>query len=148
MPDSEEPPDLVLEILGQPDRYTKGNQFYREVRSALGNGMLTSEGDVWHRQRRFLAPVFTPKRISTAYASVMPQEAQRLVERWERPAAAGVCMVGAFDLPFGHLAFDHSGGGSGSARREKPGDDSPEEGQPGTGAVRGKNRPSGRWWLG
>jgi cytochrome P450 len=83
-------PDLVLEILGQPDRYTKGNQFYREVRSALGNGMLTSEGDVWHRQRRFLAPVFTPKRISTAYAAIMVEEAQRLVERWERLAAAGI----------------------------------------------------------
>jgi hypothetical protein len=35
-------PDLVSAILSQPDRYTKNNQFYREVRSALGNGMLTS----------------------------------------------------------------------------------------------------------
>ena len=56
-------PDLVSEILSQPDRYTKNNQFYREVRLALGNGMLTSEHQVWQRQRRFLAPMFTPKRI-------------------------------------------------------------------------------------
>jgi cytochrome P450 len=79
-------PDLVLEILGQPDRYTKHNQFYREVRSAFGNGMLTSEGDVWHRQRRFLAPIFTRKRISTNYAALMLDEAQRLVRRWNEAA--------------------------------------------------------------
>ncbi|HET9649859.1 MAG TPA: cytochrome P450 [Microlunatus sp.] len=82
-------PELVLEILGQPDRYTKGNQFYAEVRTALGNGMLTSEGDDWHRQRRFLAPVFTPKRISTTYADIMVDEAQQLVRRWNRVAATG-----------------------------------------------------------
>jgi cytochrome P450 len=82
-------PDLVLEILGQPDRYTKNNQFYREVRAALGNGMLTSEGEVWHRQRRFLAPVFTPKRISTSYAAIMVDEAQQMVRRWDRPATTG-----------------------------------------------------------
>ena len=83
-------PELVLEILGHPDRYTKHNQFYREVRSALGDGMLTSEGAVWHRQRRFLAPIFTPKRISTNYAAIMVHEAQRLVQRWDSAATTGV----------------------------------------------------------
>ncbi len=82
-------PDLVLEILGQPEKFTKGNQFYAEVRSALGNGMLTSEGDDWHRQRRFLAPVFTPKRLSTAYAAIMVEEAQQVVRRWNPVAATG-----------------------------------------------------------
>jgi cytochrome P450 len=83
-------PELILEILGHPDRYTKHNQFYREVRSALGDGMLTSEGAVWHRQRRFLAPIFTPKRISTNYAAIMVHEAQRLVQRWDSAATSGV----------------------------------------------------------
>jgi len=82
-------PDLVSEILGQPDRYTKNNQFYREVRSALGDGMLTSEDEVWHRQRRFLAPMFTPQRISKNYAAIMVAETQMLVRRWQQPAAAG-----------------------------------------------------------
>lgn len=85
-------PDLVLEILGQPDRYRKTNQFYREVRSALGNGMLTSEGEVWHRQRRFLAPIFTRKRISTNYATLMVDEAQRLVRSWDEAAKTGVAV--------------------------------------------------------
>lgn len=82
-------PDLVSEVLGQPDRYTKKNQFYREVRSALGNGMLTSEDEVWHRQRRFLAPMFTPRRISTDYAALVVEEAQAMVRRWPQ-AGSGV----------------------------------------------------------
>ena len=82
-------PDLVSEILGQPDRYTKNNQFYREVRSALGDGMLTSEDGVWHRQRRFLAPMFTPNRISKNYAAIMVEETHLLVRRWQEAAAAG-----------------------------------------------------------
>ncbi|HSU35613.1 MAG TPA: cytochrome P450 [Propionibacteriaceae bacterium] len=85
-------PDLVSEILSQPDRYTKQNQFYREVRSALGNGMLTSEHEVWQRQRRFLAPMFTPKRISTDYSAIMVEEAQAMVRRWSPMAAGGAAV--------------------------------------------------------
>ena len=80
-------PELVFEILGHPDRFTKDVPSYRELRWALGNGMLTSEGEDWHRQRRFLAPFFTPKRIATSYAPVMAEEATTWVER-RRPAAA------------------------------------------------------------
>jgi cytochrome P450 len=81
--------DGVLQVLGDPERYTKNTPAYGEVRLALGNGMLTSEGEVWHRQRRFLAPVFTRRRIETSYAGIMVQEAQRLVARWDDAEAAG-----------------------------------------------------------
>ncbi len=82
-------PDAVLQVLGQPDLYSKNTPAYREVRLALGNGMLTSEGEVWHRQRRFLAPVFTRRRIENSYAEIMVEEAQRLVASWTAAAAAG-----------------------------------------------------------
>ena len=36
-------PGLVAEVLGEPERYVKGTQSYREIRQAFGNGMLTSE---------------------------------------------------------------------------------------------------------
>ena len=87
-------PELVFEILGHPDRFTKDVPSYRELRWALGNGMLTSEGEDWHRQRRFLAPFFTPKRIATSYAPVMAEEATKWVER-HRAAAAGGLIVDA-----------------------------------------------------
>jgi len=82
-------PDAVQQVLGQPDRYTKNTPVYREVRRAFGNGMLTSEGGVWHRQRRFLAPVFTRRRIESSYARIMVEEAGRLVADWTGAAAAG-----------------------------------------------------------
>ena len=66
-------PDLVYEILGHPDRFDKNVPTYRQMRWAFGNGMLTSEDEVWHRQRRFLAPIFTSRRITTQYAPVMAE---------------------------------------------------------------------------
>lgn len=82
-------PDAVLQVLGQPELYTKNTPAYSQVRLALGNGMLTSEGEVWRRQRRFLAPVFTRRRIETSYARIMVEEAQRLVAQWTDTATAG-----------------------------------------------------------
>ena len=82
-------PELVSEILGHPDRFDKNVPTYRQMRWALGNGMLTSEDEVWHRQRRFLAPIFTPRRITTQYAPVMADEAAQLVDRWREAEARG-----------------------------------------------------------
>ena len=82
-------PELAAEILHEPERYGKSAPGYRELRGALGNNVLTSEDETWHRQRRFLAPIFTRRRILTAYAPVMIEEANRLVDRWRVAAADG-----------------------------------------------------------
>ncbi|HEY5979816.1 MAG TPA: cytochrome P450 [Microlunatus sp.] len=79
-------PELIEEVLSNPQRFRKNHPGYRELRAALGVSVLTSEDDSWHRQRRLLASVFTRRRVATLYAPVMADEAQRLVERW-RPAA-------------------------------------------------------------
>ena len=82
-------PQIAAEILSQPDRYRKQAPGYRELRQALGDNLLTSEDEVWHRQRRFLASMFTRRRVVSSYAPVMVEEAERLVERWRVPAATG-----------------------------------------------------------
>ena len=82
-------PELAAEILQEPTRYGKSAPGYRELRGALGNNVLTSEDETWHRQRRFLAPIFTRRRILAAYAPVMIEEANRLVDRWRVAAAEG-----------------------------------------------------------
>ena len=82
-------PQLASEILSQPDRYRKQAPGYRELRLALGDNLLTSEDEVWHRQRRFLASMFTRRRIMASYAAVMVTEAERLVKRWRAAAATG-----------------------------------------------------------
>src|SRR4051812_24571005 len=69
-------PELAAELLGLPERYSKDEPGYRELKR-LGNGMLTSEGEVWRRQRRMLAPLLTPRRISASYVPIMVEEAER-----------------------------------------------------------------------
>src|SRR5712664_3424804 len=56
----------------------RSNFFQRLV----GNGLVTSEGEFWRRQRRLAQPAFHRQRIS-AYAAVMVEYAQRLLSSWK-----------------------------------------------------------------
>ncbi|WP_209440326.1 cytochrome P450 [Streptomyces novaecaesareae] len=51
-----------------------------QARRALGNGLLTSEGELWRKQRRQIQPVFQHKRIAQQ-AGVVAEEAAKLVGR-------------------------------------------------------------------
>lgn len=48
----------------------------------VGNGLLTSEGEFWRRQRRLAQPAFHRQRIS-GYADVMVEYAQRMISSWQ-----------------------------------------------------------------
>src|SRR4051812_27500176 len=63
-------PELAAELLSLPERYSKDEPGYRELKR-LGNGMLTSEGEVWRRQRRGLEPLGTPRRVSARHGPPM-----------------------------------------------------------------------------
>jgi hypothetical protein len=61
-------------------------------------------------------------------------------------------VVGAFDVPLGHLALDDSGGGACSSGWVEPVEETVQESEPpravtvvGVAAVRGERRPAGRW---
>lgn len=75
-------PDAVQQVLaGKGDNYYKGTVVYREIADLLGEGLLTSEGEVWKRQKRLVQPLFTHKRVA-AYVPMMAAEATGLVGRW------------------------------------------------------------------
>jgi len=57
--------------------YRKDTRFYQEMRGILGDGLLTSQDDEWLRQKRFLQPLFTVRRVN-GYAEAMAEEAARL----------------------------------------------------------------------
>ena len=56
----------------------RSNFFQRLV----GNGLLTSEGEEWKRQRRLSNPAFHRERVAT-YATTMVDYAKRLVANWQ-----------------------------------------------------------------
>src|SRR5438093_2313755 len=52
--------------------------FFRRL---VGNGLVTSEGDFWRRQRRLAQPAFHRQRMA-GYGDVMAEYAMRAVTRW------------------------------------------------------------------
>jgi cytochrome P450 len=75
-------PDDVKRVLVSNHRnYTKGLGLDR-VKILLGKGLMTSEGQLWTRQRYMIQPFFH-RRIITRFAEVIGAANSRLTERWE-----------------------------------------------------------------
>jgi len=80
-------PDDVKRVLVSNHRnYTKGVGIDR-VRMLLGNGIMTSEGEFWRRQRRMLQPAFH-RRVIQRFAGVIRERNAALLDRWALAAAA------------------------------------------------------------
>jgi cytochrome P450 len=76
------PEDIESVLLTQRTNFIKHTFFWRHVAAIFGNGLLTSEGEFWLRQRRLAAPAFHPDRIA-AYGDVMAAYADRQADAWE-----------------------------------------------------------------
>jgi cytochrome P450 len=85
-------PDAVQLVLaptsGQFDKHIDANPVYREVRDFVGDGLLTSEGETWRRQKRMVQPLFTHKRVAS-YVPMMAEEAMAVTARWTDAVRAG-----------------------------------------------------------
>lgn len=75
-------PDLVEDILVTRNKLWQKDKFLQTtLRPVLGQGLLSSEGDFWRKQRRLAQPAFHRDRIH-AYGEIMVAHATRLVDRW------------------------------------------------------------------
>lgn len=73
--------DAVRDVLvTYDDHFIKGPALQRAKRS-LGEGLLTSEGELHKRQRRLAQPALHPQRVAT-YASMMTRYASETREAW------------------------------------------------------------------
>jgi cytochrome P450 len=76
-------PELIEHVLVKNHRdFVKNSFFWRQVTAVFGKGLLTSEGDFWHRQRRLAAPAFTGQRLAR-YGEVMVRQTQQMLAGWE-----------------------------------------------------------------
>jgi len=81
-------PDDVKRVLVSNHRnYTKGVGLDR-VKILLGKGIMTSEGELWKRQRYMMQPLFH-RRVITGFAELIAQANDRWIERWEGLARRG-----------------------------------------------------------
>jgi cytochrome P450 len=81
------PEDIKRVMLSNHRNYTKGNGMDR-VKILLGNGIMTSEGDFWRRQRRMMQPSFHRKVIDQ-FAALISEVNEKYADRWAAAAARG-----------------------------------------------------------
>ena len=74
-------PEYIESILGSDVSDLAKSRDYRPMKSLLGNGLLTSEGEFWRGERQRLQPAFHRERIN-AYSRVMAAAAEDMAGKW------------------------------------------------------------------
>src|SRR4029077_8468692 len=75
------PRDIETVLVTNAGNFTKSED-YRALARVLGQGLLTSEGEFWKRQRSLIQPAFHRQSIQ-AYAAVMTQATGRMLDSWK-----------------------------------------------------------------
>jgi len=83
-------PELARHILkDNVANYTKANTpDDAMLRPLLGNGLLTSDGEEWAKQRKLCAPAFRRSAV-TSFDGIITEETQALLDRWRPTLGAG-----------------------------------------------------------
>jgi cytochrome P450 len=82
-------PDYIEKVLVYDHgNFTKGRRL-QIAKALLGEGLVTSEGDLHNRQRRIIQPIFHPKQIST-YGKVMTDYAASLNQKWKNEGTVDI----------------------------------------------------------
>src|SRR6202521_626751 len=75
------PDDIETVLVSRSRSFGKG-RLLRANRSLFGNGLLTSEGEFWLRQRRLSQPAFHRERVAS-YAKIMTDYTGQMLATWQ-----------------------------------------------------------------
>ena len=76
-------PEYIQHVLQKNNRnYTKAEE-YDELKHLLGQGLLTSEGEFWLRQRRLAAPAFYKDSLQS-FVQTMVRYTNEMLHDWEK----------------------------------------------------------------
>ena len=82
------PEDVEHVLVTHASNYDKKTPGYERLRDLLGQGLLTSEGDLWRRQRRIVQPLFKRRQVAD-FGPTMTDTARALAADWELAADSG-----------------------------------------------------------
>jgi cytochrome P450 len=81
-------PDAVQYVLRENARNYRKGLLFQPIAALQGQGLLTSEGDLWVRQRRLVQPAFHQRQLATC-AAIMVDEARAVVQEWRHLMQTG-----------------------------------------------------------
>jgi cytochrome P450 len=70
------------------ENYDKRTRSAAKIRDVCGDGLLTSDGELWRQQRRLMQPAFHQQRLH-GMAPLTIEATGNMLARWDRSAAAG-----------------------------------------------------------
>ena len=76
--------------------YIKG-PWYQVLRPLMGDGLFSSDGDYWKRQRRLIQPAFQRKH-HPRMAGIMVDSTSRMLQRWEGNASRAEAVDGRVEV--------------------------------------------------
>jgi cytochrome P450 len=77
-----DPEEIERILVSDSDRFPKHTDSNNELKQIVGDGLITSEGDLWQRQREAIQPAFYMDHIRE-YADIMVSRSEEASERWQ-----------------------------------------------------------------
>src|SRR6185437_5148007 len=74
-------PDLIEQVLVTDAKHYIKHFGARAFKPVLGNGLVTSEGAFWHRQRKLVQPAFLKARVRS-YVPIMVELTNQMLSSW------------------------------------------------------------------
>jgi cytochrome P450 len=75
-------PDLIYHVLMEHSKKYKKSKAYIRFESAIGLGLLTSNGEKWKRDRQKIQPMFGGARVGAYYYDVVNAVSEKYKRRW------------------------------------------------------------------